>query len=93
MEQPLQSLAGERFPLRPTSTEEFARLDVAASGVWGGRFERSFMDVRVINPHAPSNAKMSTPAVASLRGNGAVRRKSPPEPSAELAVVECQLAL
>ena len=32
-------------------------------------------------------------AVASLRGHRAVRRKSPPEPSAELAVVECQFAL
>ena len=32
-------------------------------------------------------------AVESLRGHRAVRQKSPPEPSAELAVVECQLAL
>ena len=32
-------------------------------------------------------------AVASLRGHRAVRQKSPPEPSAELAVVECELAL
>ena len=62
VESPLQ-LAGERFPLRSTSTEEFARLGVATSGVWGGRFERSFMDVRVFNPHAPSNAKMSVPSM------------------------------
>ena len=32
-----------------------ARLDVAASGVWGGPFERTFFDVKVFNPHAPSN--------------------------------------
>ena len=35
-----------------------ARLDIAANGVWGGTFERTFFhvfDVRVFNPHAPSN--------------------------------------
>ena len=32
-----------------------ARLDVSANGVWGGRFEKTFFDVRVFNPHAPSN--------------------------------------
>ena len=35
VELPLHPLAGERFPLRSTSTEEFARLDIATSGVWG----------------------------------------------------------
>ena len=24
-------------------------------GVWGGTFERTFFDIRVFNPHAPSN--------------------------------------
>ena len=28
---------------------------MAASGVWGGRFERTFFDVRVFNPYARSN--------------------------------------
>ena len=32
-----------------------ARLDVAANGVWGGQHERTFFDVKVFNPHAPSN--------------------------------------
>ena len=63
VEPPLQPLAGERFPILSTSTEEFARLDFAASGVWGGRFKRSFMDIRVFNPHAPSNAKISVPSM------------------------------
>ena len=63
VEPPLQPLAGERFPLLSTSTEEFARLDVAASGVRGRRFEQSFMEVRVFNQHAPSNAKMSVPSM------------------------------
>ena len=27
----------------------------AVNGLWGGRFERTFLDVRVFNPYAPSN--------------------------------------
>ena len=37
------------------TTEDGARLDVAASGFWGGRYERAFFDVRIFNPHAASN--------------------------------------
>ena len=35
--------------------QDGARLDIAANGFWGGTFERTFFDVRVLNPHAPSN--------------------------------------
>ena len=35
-----------------------ARLDIAANGFWGGRYERAFFDVRVFNPHAPSNRRL-----------------------------------
>ena len=35
--------------------QDGARLDIAASGLWGGRFQRTFVDVRVFNPHAASN--------------------------------------
>ncbi len=31
------------------------RLDIAANGVWGGNHERTYFDVRVFNPCAPSN--------------------------------------
>ena len=31
------------------------RLDIAANGVWGGTFERTYFDIRVFNPHVPSN--------------------------------------
>ena len=36
------------------------RLDIAANGLWGGRFVRSYMDVRVFNPLAPSNKNSIT---------------------------------
>jgi hypothetical protein len=35
-------------------TTDGARLDIAMNGFWGGRFERSLVDVRIFNPHAPS---------------------------------------
>ena len=38
-----------------SNTQDGARLDIAANGFWGGRFERTFFDVQVFNPHAPSN--------------------------------------
>ena len=31
------------------------RLDIAANGFWGGRFERTFVDVRVFNPFSKTN--------------------------------------
>ena len=61
IEPPLQPLEGERLRYRSAILEDGARLDVAASGVWGSRFERTFCDVRVFNPHARSNTS-STPA-------------------------------
>ena len=55
----LQPLTGERLQCRTAITDDQARLDVAASGVWGGRFERVFLDVRVFNPFAQSNRTSS----------------------------------
>ena len=51
----LQPLSGEVMLSRSASTEDNVRLDIAANGFWGGRFERAFFDVRVFNPYAPSN--------------------------------------
>ena len=51
----LQPLSGETMSTHSASTEDNERLDVVASGFWGGRFKRAFFDVRVFNPHAPSN--------------------------------------
>ena len=48
----LQALSGEAFPHATANIQDGARLD---SGFWGGRFERTYYDVRVFNPFAPSN--------------------------------------
>eukprot|EP00117_Sycon_ciliatum_P016660 scpid78988/ scgid15991/ len=62
MEPGPQPLAGERFHHRTAIREDGARLDVAASGVWGGRFKRAYFDVPVFNPLASSNQAHSLSA-------------------------------
>ena len=54
VEPELQPLSGESLKNRTANTEDHAHLDIAANGLWGGRNERNFVDVRVFNPHAPS---------------------------------------
>ena len=51
----LQPLTGEQLRLHTSIKGDEARLDVAADGLWGGRFERAFLDIRVFNPRAQSN--------------------------------------
>ena len=53
VEPPLTPLTGERFQHKTALTDESARPDVAARGVWT-RGSRAFFDVRVFNPLAPS---------------------------------------
>ena len=36
-----------------------AQLDVAVNGFWGGRHEKTFLDVRISNPYADSNRTTS----------------------------------
>ena len=57
----LQPLTGEALRGASSITQDGARLDVAADGFWGSRFERAFFDVRVFNPYAPSNQRSSLP--------------------------------
>ena len=57
----LQPLTGETFQCRSTTTDE-ASLDICANGFWGGRSERTFFNVRIFNPNAPSNH--ATPSAA-----------------------------
>ena len=40
-------LPANGFFHRSASTDNDARVDIAASGFFGGRFERTFFDVRV----------------------------------------------
>ena len=59
----VQTLSGEVMSHRSANVEDGARLDVAAHGFWGGRFEKAFLDVRVFNPSARSNRQTSLQAV------------------------------
>ena len=52
IESDLQPINGEQHT---GYVEDGARLDIAANGFWGRRFEHTYIDVRVFNPHAPSN--------------------------------------
>ena len=56
IEPELQEITTEVIPERSANTNKGARLDISASGLWGGRRERAMMDVRVFNPFAPSNS-------------------------------------
>ena len=58
----LQPLTGETLDFATSNTSSEARLDIAASGVYGSRFERDFFDVRVFNPYASSNTRQSLSA-------------------------------
>ena len=51
----LQPLAGEQLTGPSANYQDSARLDVAMNGLWGGRYEKTFLDIRVFNPFAPSN--------------------------------------
>ena len=51
VEPALTPLTGEQFNLRSANTDDNARVDVAARGVWI-RGSRAFFDIRVFNPLA-----------------------------------------
>ena len=55
IEPELQPVTDEELTGSTVNSQAGARLDIAAHGVWGSTFERTFFDVRVFNPHAPSN--------------------------------------
>ena len=55
IEPELQPVTDEELTGSTANSQAGARLDIAANGVWGGTFARTFFDVRVFNPHAPSN--------------------------------------
>ena len=51
----LQPMTGEVMSGLSANIQDGARLDIAADGFWGRRFERAFFDVKIFNPYAPSN--------------------------------------
>ncbi len=59
IEPPLQPITNETLRGASAIKEDGARLDIAANGFWGGHFERAYFDVRIFNPHAPSNRQQS----------------------------------
>ena len=59
IEPTLQPLSGETLNGASAITEDGARLDITANGFWGGRYERTYLDVRVFNPLAPSNRQQT----------------------------------
>ena len=58
IEPSLQSLTGETFSYKTTNTNNEARLDISAHSFWT-RNDRSFFDIRVFDPLAPSYEKTS----------------------------------
>ena len=51
----LQPVPSDTLTGATANHQDGARLDIAANSFWGGTYERTFFDVRVFNPHAPSN--------------------------------------
>ena len=58
----LQPTTPDQLSGATANSQDRARLDISANGLWGGRFEKTFFDVRVFNPHAPSNRNQTPSA-------------------------------
>ena len=58
----LQPTTPDQLSGATANAQDGARLDVSANRVWGGRFQRTYFDVRVFNPHAPSNKNLTLSA-------------------------------
>ena len=57
IEPKLQELQGETFTNKTACSDDEARPDIKANGLWGNRFERTYFDVRIFNPLATSCPK------------------------------------
>ena len=57
IEPKLPPLEGETFDNKSTSTDDDARLDIKANGLFDSRFGRTFFDVKIFNPFANSCPK------------------------------------
>ena len=74
VEPELQPLSGESLKNRTVNTEDHARLDIAANGLWGGRNERNVVEVRVFNPHAPTDK--NTPLQSAYRTHEKMKKRA-----------------
>ena len=63
VEPDLQPVAPGQLNRTTANTQDGARLDVSANRVWGGRYQKTYFDVRVFNPFAPSNRNQQPAAV------------------------------
>ena len=70
----LQPISGEQFQQASLNIEDGARLDISMNGFWGGRCEKTFLDVKVFNPYAASNCS-STPR-AIYRSHENMKKRS-----------------
>ena len=52
-----QSLQGWSFDHRTTTTEDAARQDIKANGLWETCFSKTYVDVNIFNPSATSCPK------------------------------------
>ena len=62
LEPELQLVTSEPLAGATANCQDGARLDISANGVWGITFEKTYLDVRIFNPHTPSNKNMSLQA-------------------------------
>ena len=62
----LQPLSGETFPALSTNTSREARADISVNGVWGSKFEKTFLDVGVFNPYATSYSSTNISTIVAL---------------------------
>ena len=61
VEPTLQPLDGHTLRCASAITDDGARADIQAKGLWGTLHQRAFFDVKVFNPHAPSNQRLLIP--------------------------------
>ena len=57
VEPDLQPVSVDQLNGASANRQDGVRLDISANGVWGGRFEQAYFDVRVLNPLAPTNIR------------------------------------
>ena len=63
VEPDVQPVTSDQLNGASANRQDGARLDVSANGVWGGRFQKTYFDVRVFNPLAPSNRNQAPASV------------------------------